>query len=146
MSKKNFKKYHGFTLVELMIVVSIIGILATIVFASIGDARAKARDKSIIITMRNMQGQAELFASEQGTDFFTDICNDPKIIQMKSKIEDITDATVTCNATRHDYVFSTELINKSGKADRSHYCIDSNGVGIETSGPVTDPRTGCPAR
>lgn len=51
----NIKKNKGFTLVELLIVISIIAILATIVLASLDKARSKSRDTKRISDISQIQ-------------------------------------------------------------------------------------------
>lgn len=58
---KNFKK--GFTLIELLVVIAIIGILSSIVLASLSSARAKGTDAAIKADLSNMRAQAELYFS-----------------------------------------------------------------------------------
>lgn len=57
--KKLFNQ--GFTLIELLVVIAIIGILSSIVLASLSSARTKGEDAAIQSTLSNMRAQAELF-------------------------------------------------------------------------------------
>ena len=56
MSQKN----KGFTLIELLVVIAIIGILSSVVLASLNTARAKGSDASIKANLSGMRAQAEL--------------------------------------------------------------------------------------
>ena len=61
---------HGFTLVELMLVVAVIGIVASIATPSITKARAIAVEVSTIGSMRTLSGAQSLYASACGTGYF----------------------------------------------------------------------------
>lgn len=59
-------KTKGFTLIELLVVVAIIGILSSVVLASLNTARAKARDAKRLSDMRQMQIALELYYDSFG--------------------------------------------------------------------------------
>lgn len=58
-SLKNSKK--GFTLIELLVVIAIIGILSSVVLASLSTARAKSRDAKRVSDVGQVQLALELF-------------------------------------------------------------------------------------
>ena len=62
----------GFTLAELVIVVVIIGILATIAFPMYGGLQARARSSAIRTDLRNLMTAQELHWGEKGV-YTTDV-------------------------------------------------------------------------
>jgi prepilin-type N-terminal cleavage/methylation domain-containing protein len=54
----------GFTLVEIMIVVAIIGLLATIAVPNFVKARTSAQEKACINNLRQIDGAIQLWATE----------------------------------------------------------------------------------
>ncbi len=52
---------RGFTLIELLVVIAIIGILSSVVLASLNTARNKGADAAIKSGLTNARAQAELF-------------------------------------------------------------------------------------
>ncbi len=57
----NYKNKQGFTLIELLVVIAIIGILSSVVLASLNSARLKARDARRISDVKQIQLALELY-------------------------------------------------------------------------------------
>lgn len=57
---------RGFTLIELLVVIAIIGILSSVVLASLNAARAKARDAARITQVQQIAKAIELYYLDNG--------------------------------------------------------------------------------
>jgi type II secretion system protein G len=64
--KKNKKNNKGFTLIELMVVISIIGLLSSIVLASLKGARDKAKSVAFRESVMSFTKALELYRSDNG--------------------------------------------------------------------------------
>jgi type II secretion system protein G len=60
------KKYRGFTLIELLVVIAIIGILSSVVLASLSTARMKARDARRVADLDQIKTAMELYFDAYG--------------------------------------------------------------------------------
>jgi prepilin-type N-terminal cleavage/methylation domain-containing protein len=61
-------KPRGFTLIELLVVIAIIGILSSVVLASLNGARQKGRDARRISDLKQIQAALEMHA-DTGTEY-----------------------------------------------------------------------------
>ncbi len=61
------RKSRGFTLVELLIVISIIGVLTTLLMANFIGVRQRARDAQRKSDLRQIQSALELYRADQGS-------------------------------------------------------------------------------
>jgi len=61
------KNKKGFTLIEMLIVITIIAVLASLILVGMGGARARSRDSRRIADLHNVMNALELYYSLNGT-------------------------------------------------------------------------------
>lgn len=64
-------KSKGFTLIELLIVIAIIGILASVVLASLNNARTKGADAAIKTNLTSIRVQSSIWYDDNGQVYAT---------------------------------------------------------------------------
>lgn len=63
------KRERGFTLIELLVVIAIIGILSSVVLASLNGARKKGRDARRISDIKQMQLALEMYYDANSSEY-----------------------------------------------------------------------------
>lgn len=63
-------KSSGFTLIELLVVIAIIGILSSVVLASLSTARERGNDASVKSNLNTIRTQAELYYMTTGSNSY----------------------------------------------------------------------------
>jgi prepilin-type N-terminal cleavage/methylation domain-containing protein len=117
-------KTKGFTLIELLVVIAIIGILSSVVLASLNTARAKGTDAAIKSNISSARAQAELFYDNSSAKEYGGVCATAGGIgTMKIGAENAGSASVLCVDDADEWAMSAQL-----KTSSLIYCVDSSGV------------------
>jgi prepilin-type N-terminal cleavage/methylation domain-containing protein len=130
--KKTFNR--GFTLIELLVVIAIIGILSSVVLASLNTARAKGADAAIKSNLNNIRAQAELRYDTDGQTYLN-VCTDANVVkgvQAAAAAAGITWTAVAsnlagsavCNSAAGGWAAQVAL--KSSATTK--WCVDYTGV------------------
>lgn len=67
-------KSKGFTLIELLVVIAIIGILSSVVLASLNTARNKGADSAVKSNLANQRAEAEIFYDKSNAATYDGVC------------------------------------------------------------------------
>ncbi len=137
---------HGFTLIELLVVIAIIGVLSSVVLASLNSARSKGTDGSIKSNLTNSRSQSELFYDSNGYSY-ANICTNVTVAGVKSIFAQVSAAAsnagissvtrnaagsgtvAVCNDTALSWAAQVPLKGTAG----TFFCIDNSGYATTTN-------------
>ena len=127
------KSSKGFTLIELLVVIAIIGILSSVVLASLNTARAKGADAATKAGLASLRSQAEIFYDGVGNSSYTGLCANATTTSMLTGVKSSSGAPGTavalCGSTASSWVATAPLKSTPG----THWCVDSNGASISVN-------------
>ncbi len=127
----------GFTLIELLVVIAIIGVLSSVVLASLNSARGKGSNAAVKSGMANMRAQAELYYGT--SDGYDGVCTNTStginkmLGQATSTGGGPSDALSTyCEDNASGWsAYSKLAVTESGS--KSYWCVGSSGLSIGTT-------------
>lgn len=125
-------KQRGFTLIELLVVIAIIGILSSVVLASLNSAREKSRDARRQTDLQQISLALELYYDDNGSypttanfpgdlepDYMTDVPQDPQGNDYQYDAEDSNQSSFCLGTTLED----SNSIPDNNDSD----CVDGSG-------------------
>jgi len=132
------KKTKGFTLVELLIVIAIIGILSSVVLSNLSGARTKAYDAKVQAQLSNIRQSAEIYyISNVNYGASTGYCNVGMFADTASGMSNLTisvnypvgENTILCNSKGTSWAVSDNLASST-----TYWCVDNTGASkLETT-------------
>ena len=130
------KKAKGFTLIELLVVIAIIGILSSVVLASLNSARGKGEIARTKAQLSQVRVEAELYYDGDGAGDCTGVCADMGQTTTTGLFADL--GTSACVEGTNGVSYAA-----SASAGDAFWCVDSEGASREISANTTAAL--CPA-
>ena len=120
----------GFTLIELLVVIAIIGILSSIVLASLNSARDKGANAAVKADLNGIRSQAEIVYDSGGQTYAGVCANSSVVAALTGAIGaggDSGSVATRCNNSASAWAANASL--KVAEGTSNYWCVDSAGKG-----------------
>lgn len=151
---KKTNRESGFTLIELLVVIAIIGILSSVVLASLTTARGKGSNAAIKENLNNIRSQAEIVYDNAAPSYsYVKVCDDSVVwrgVQAAGAAAGVSYSQNAlsgfgCSSSATGWVAFSALRTTEGS--NTAWCVDGTGVSKgEPSGTTitASSTTACP--
>ena len=127
--KNNLKLVRGFTLLEILVVIAIIGILSAVVIGLLNSAKAKGANSAIKADLHGLISQSNLIYDNANPNSYAEVCNDKKVV---NAIKDALNAgkdtgTVATRCNSIDTEWAADALLRAPEGTNVYWCVDSAG-------------------
>lgn len=133
---------RGFTLIELLVVIAIIGLLSSVVLASLNTARGKGANAAVKSNLNNIRAQAEL-RYDIDTGVYSNVCADAQVVKGLAAANTAggSSGSATCGNSAAAWAAWAPL--KVAEGTFTRWCVDSTGTakGEPASATLTNGTT-----
>ncbi|MFA6502786.1 MAG: type II secretion system protein [Candidatus Paceibacterota bacterium] len=145
---------RGFTLIELLVVIAIIGILSSVVLASLNTARTKGNDAAVKANLSSVSTQAALYLSDNSNSYGTfaiadcptpgtagsTVFNEPTVEKaVAAALLNSPGGAAKCVSDSTDYAVA---VNRPDTTNSTYWCVDSKGNHCGINSMITTPTCG----